>query len=103
MVEFAVIPKELGVKDRYSNHGKQYIAHSWTAECLDYSQVVDFFFPNGLSNWARESEYGFCNIRPVSKRQLGKRELKHIKTLLVAAESRYDSSKYYRGLHPTGN
>jgi len=86
VVEFAVIPKELGVKDRYSNHGKQYGAHSWAAESpLNYSQVVDFLFPNGLSNWVRESEYGFCNIRPVSKRQLGKRELKHIKTLLAAA------------------
>lgn len=83
VVEFAVIPKELGVKGRYGQPGKQYGVYSWAAESpLDYSQVADFLFPKGLSNWARESEYGFCNIRPVSKRQLGKRELKHIKTLL---------------------
>jgi hypothetical protein len=85
VVTFEKIPKELGIKERYQSPGKRYGVGEWSSEHLDFDRVGDILFPNGLRNYAREAEYGFTNIRAVSKRQLGKRELRHIKTLLNPA------------------
>lgn len=81
VVEFEKISPKLGVKLPYFSRSKQYKTEQF-APVLDYAWVSDCIFPYGISNGVREREYGYCNIRAISKRQLGKRELKHIKTLL---------------------
>jgi hypothetical protein len=88
VVEFEKIPFWKGEKPRYYGGGPAKLYNATMREMdnrQDYSRVGDILHPEGLSNWQREAEYGFTNIYAVSKRQLGKRELRHIKTLLNPA------------------
>lgn len=81
VVDFEKIPKGLGVKNKYYTSGKLYQADLFN-DPTDYRTVGDFLFPSGLENHQREQEYGYANIRAVSWRPLGKREIKKLQTLL---------------------
>lgn len=80
VVEFAMISKKEG-KPGGDSSGNLYRG-SFMERVLDYSDVVDVLYPQGAPNYTRENEYGYVNLRAISIRPLGKREAKHIKTLL---------------------
>lgn len=59
---------------------------------LNFSRVGDILFPDGLSNYRREQEYVYSNLRAVSKRPIGKRERKQLKALLKSTSKRKETS-----------
>lgn len=84
-IQLQKIPRHQGIQTMaYGMRGK-FFQGSIFQEPVSYEKVGDFLFPDGLPNYRREAEYGFANLKAVSKRQLGKRELRHIKKLLGAS------------------
>lgn len=84
VIQLQKIARYQGIKPKgYIGRGKLFQTSEY-AEPLSYENVGDILL-GPLTNQARESEYGFGNLKAVSKRQLGKRELRHIKKLLGAS------------------
>lgn len=87
VVTLEVIPAHLGVKPKrggfYYAPDKKLLGSPTLAEGdLNFEKVGDIFFPKGMRDYLRVREYGFTNVRAVEKREVGKREAKHLKTLL---------------------
>lgn len=74
------IPKKLGTPKAYGISDRLF--GGWTPFPLNYEKVGDILFPDGLSTWKREQEYGYANLYAVSKREIGKRELKVLRHML---------------------
>jgi len=81
VVEFEKIPRKQGKKEGYLYPGKEYREFAMF-DRRNYEHVADALYPSGISNYRREEEYGFVNIRAISCRPLGKRELKKLAILL---------------------
>lgn len=81
VVEFEKIPKTEGVHGGFPYHGKEYREYSFF-ERRNFQFVGDVLNPDGLNNYERERAYGFTNIRAISCRPLGKRELKKLAAML---------------------
>lgn len=80
-VDFEKIPRGMGTKTSNIYPGKLYDPVLFEL-ILNYENVKDFLFPEGLPNYKREQEYGFVNIRPVVCRPIGKREFRKLQKFM---------------------
>lgn len=81
VVNFEKIPRSLGTKARYGDPYNKFFEPSLFESYVSYDGIGDILFPDGMTDRERFYRYGFCNIRAISARPLGRRELRHIKTL----------------------
>jgi len=84
VITFELIPPKEGIKDPNCYQGEQY-RNIFIFQRLNYEKISDVLHPDGLTNYERQQEYGFSNIRAISKRLLGKREKKTLTSLLKKA------------------
>ena len=91
VVELEEIPKKFGEKNGAYPWDKVSGGFNYEPP-LNFSRVGDILFPDGLSNYQREQEYVYSNLWAVSKRPIGKRERKQLKTLLKSGNKRKELS-----------